>query len=130
MTAGWDVWDWTWAAWLLLFLAAEIPAALSKKPGKTFSEHCRTWFSSSFRRGVLVAFLGALASHLAFHASVLPVIIGGCGIVFFILHRVHPASPDAYDWAKKVQPLPPEWRPEEKRDWAKDAKPLPKDWKP
>lgn len=106
-----DWWNTAWLLWLGIFLALEIPAALRKRPGATFSEHCWTWFGSPLRRLILIVFMLALLAHLAFHATVIPVIVGGALVLLCILIRVHPLSPDAYDWAKDAKPLPEDYEP-------------------
>lgn len=108
MTDGWNT---AWLVWLAIFLALEVPAALSKAPGKTLSEHVWGWFGTPGRRVVLGLFWVALGVHLIWHATVIPVIVGGALVLLCILIRMHPRSPDAFDWAKDAKPLPKDWKP-------------------
>ena len=72
-----SAWTWAWLAWLLLFLAIELPAAVrehgepSGKAWKTLSRHVWRWFPTWPRRAVLSAFWIALGAHFVFGASAL-----------------------------------------------------------
>jgi hypothetical protein len=63
-------WSWAWLIWLAAFLCVEIPGALAKRAGATFSENVWDWFSIrerkplwKTRRVILGAFLATLSAH-------------------------------------------------------------------
>jgi hypothetical protein len=64
-------WPWLWLAWLVAFLAVEIPAAIRKAKNDTLSEHVWRWFRGPWRRLVIGAFMVALTCHFVFGASAL-----------------------------------------------------------
>jgi len=69
-------WEWAWLAWLVAFLAVEIPAALRKAKLDTLSEHVsHVWFPRAWERGVLAVFMLTLTSHFVFTWP------GGLGII-------------------------------------------------
>ena len=68
-------WTWSWIAWLLLFLAIELPAAVRErgtprgKSWKTLSRHVWMWFPTWPRRAALAVFWTALGAHFVVDAS-------------------------------------------------------------
>ena len=72
-----SAWTWAWLAWLLLFLAIELPAAVRErgeprgKAWKTLSRHVWRWFPTWPRRAVFSSFWLALGAHFVFGASAL-----------------------------------------------------------
>ena len=70
--------DLVWVAWLLLFLALEIPAAAGLVPWVTLSrtswlnEHLHPWL-----RPVLVGFLVGLVVHIGYGAGLWRCVFGG-----------------------------------------------------
>lgn len=78
-------WDFAWIAWLLAFLAIELPAALNKTPGDTLSEHVWAWIGTdSSRKATFAAFFAALTSHFLTQSTVAPVCTGGAAIGYAI----------------------------------------------
>lgn len=66
-------WRGAWLAWLVAFLAVEIPAAMKKTPGFTLSENVWSWFGvrerrthARIRRVALGVFMLTLSSHFVF----------------------------------------------------------------
>lgn len=59
-------WQGAWVAWLLVFLAVEIPAAIRKPKNDTLSENVWIWFRAPLRRVALGIFMLALTSHFVF----------------------------------------------------------------
>ena len=57
-------WRWLWLAWLVAFLATEIPAALRERGAsvRTLSRHVWRYFRG-WRRAPLAAFLVVLSAH-------------------------------------------------------------------
>lgn len=76
--------DAIWAAWLLLFLALEIPAAAHLVPWDTLSrtswlnEHAHHWL-----RPVLVGFLMGLVVHIGYGKNLFGCVLGG--VVFSLV---------------------------------------------
>jgi len=56
----------------------------NRKPGATFSEHCRVWFKTPIAKVTLGVFFLVLYLHLVAQWPVYPIIIGGLGLVHFI----------------------------------------------
>lgn len=78
-------WNIIWLAWLLFLVIADLIA--NKRPGRTFSEHCRIWFKTTVARILLALFFIALYLHFVINWSVYPVAILGLGIGFFIVRN-------------------------------------------
>lgn len=86
--------DWYWALWAIpLFLIPELLKATDKKPGGTLSEWVWAIFAidlaprrfAFLRRATLGAFLAALGLHFIFRSSVVPVIVFGALMLFWII---------------------------------------------
>lgn len=70
-----------WLGWLFLgFLPAELRAASNREKGDTFSEWVWHVFYTRWRKGVLLAFLLSLTSHLVFGTTVVPVAVCGAAV--------------------------------------------------
>lgn len=91
-----DRWDWIWIGWLVFLVVMDIIA--DRKPGATFSEHCREWFKSSFGAVALAVFLVALYLHFIIGLSVLPVVVAG-GVIAYLIRR----SYVMFRWDKWVE---------------------------
>jgi uncharacterized membrane protein YczE len=77
--------DVVWAAWLLLFLALEIPAALGVAPWDTLSR--TSWIDERLYpilQTILFGFLIGLAVHIRFSTGLLRTTIGGIVIALIL----------------------------------------------
>ena len=83
-------WTKIWLGWLAFLVGADVIA--DRKDGATFSEHCAIWFHSMSGRAVLATFLAVLYAHLAYSISVIPVIISGVAVGYYILRGVKGAK--------------------------------------
>lgn len=80
-----SLWDWVWIGWLTFLVVADVIA--DRFEGATFSEHVQGWFATPSGKVVLLVFFASLYGHLAFAASVWPVVGGGAIVVLYILRR-------------------------------------------
>ena len=79
-------WSWAWLAWLVAFLAVEVPAALRKGRLDTFSENVWEWFGTKAKKGILAVFLLTLAAHLVTERpGAWGIIVTGLPIVVIVL---------------------------------------------
>lgn len=77
-----------WAAWILLFLLMEIPAAADGKKGGTLSETVWETFRPRWSRALLLVFLACLTCHLVLGSpSGLWIILTGTPVGMFILYN-------------------------------------------
>jgi uncharacterized membrane protein len=77
--------DVVWAAWLLLFLAIEIPAALGIAPWDTLSR--TSWIDERLYpilKTILFGFLIGLAVHIRFGTGLLRTTVGGIVIALIL----------------------------------------------
>lgn len=77
--------DIVWAAWLLLFLALEIPAALRIAPWDTLSR--TSWLDEKLYpilQTILFGFLIGLAVHIRFSTGLLRTTLGGIVIALIL----------------------------------------------
>ena len=109
-----DFADWFWLAWLGLFLALEIPAALWKSKW-TLSAHVWKWFAigknwkedyAGLRWFILAGITISTTLHFLFGTSAIPIIIFGIGVAWSIYyHYRYEVEQEAVVSARDDEPI-------------------------